>query len=80
MRKGSRSWEAMRSDRTRQMWSVTSSSARLGGEGMGLPGPLDRQAHLGDFWIPQRGVFVVGMAFFEPFEEGRHLAVASRAS
>ncbi len=27
--------------------------------------------------MPQRGIFAVGQALFEPFIEGRHLAVAS---
>jgi hypothetical protein len=24
------------------------------------------------FWIPQRGLFVIGQAFFEPFDPARH--------
>jgi hypothetical protein len=35
-------------------------------------GPLPVQEHLGDFWIPQRGLFVVGRAFFEPLDSTRH--------
>jgi hypothetical protein len=27
-------------------------------------GELDRQAALGDFWIPQRGIFAIGRAYF----------------
>jgi len=41
-------------------------------------GSLSEQASLGEFLIPQRGIFAVGRTFFEPFAEGRHLAVASR--
>lgn len=47
-----------------QVWLVASTAASLGGVDFGLPGPLDRQAALGDFWIPQRGVFAIGRAFF----------------
>jgi ABC-type transporter Mla subunit MlaD len=39
---------------------------------IGEPGPLPEQAHLGDFWIPQRGLFVIGRAFFEPLDPARH--------
>jgi hypothetical protein len=47
-----------------QIWLVPKSSARLGNQHFGPPGPLGQQARLGDFWIPQRGVFVIGRAFF----------------
>jgi hypothetical protein len=43
---------------------IAESSARLGNEGFGPPGPLGEQARLGDFWIPQRGVFTIGRIFF----------------
>ena len=62
-----------------QTWSITSSSATIDGRDLGPIGPLMEQAHLGDFWIPQRGIFVLGRAFFEPFDASRHLAVTSRA-
>ena len=42
--------------------------------------PFLRTVALGDFVIPQRGIFAVGQAVFEPFAEGRHLAVLSRAT
>jgi hypothetical protein len=47
-----------------RMWLIAESSARLGAEDFGRPGPLAEQASLGDFWIPQRGVFAVGRTFF----------------
>jgi hypothetical protein len=47
-----------------QIWLIPKSSARLGDQHFGPPGPLGQQARLGDFWIPQRGVFVIGRAFF----------------
>lgn len=47
-----------------RVWLVAESKASLGGVDFGPPGPLDRQAALGDFWIPQRGVFALGRAYF----------------
>lgn len=49
----------------RAAWIIGSSSAWIDGVDVGAPGPLAEQEHLGDFWIPQRGLFVVGQAFFE---------------
>jgi hypothetical protein len=50
------------------IWVIDDSRARLGAEDLGPPGPLDEQARLGDFWIPQRGIFAIGRAFFGPTE------------
>jgi hypothetical protein len=47
-----------------RIWLIAKSSARLGDQHLGPPGPLGEQARLGDFWIPQRGVFAIGPAFF----------------
>ena len=47
-----------------QIWRVASSRAELHGEDFGAPAPLDKQARLGDFWLPQRGIFVVGRSRF----------------
>ena len=44
----------------------------LEGVAVGEPGQLAEQEHLGDFWIPQRGLFVIGRAFFEPLDPTRH--------
>jgi hypothetical protein len=49
-----------------QVWVIDESHALLGDDDLGPSGPLRQQAHLGDFWIPQRGVFAVGKAFFRP--------------
>src|SRR5690606_21691017 len=49
----------------RHMWLVASSSARWRGVDLGSPAPLDRQAHLGDVPMPQRGIFFAGTAVFE---------------
>jgi hypothetical protein len=46
------------------IWVATRSGATVGGTDLGEMGPAPEQAHLRDFAIPQRGVFVVGRAFF----------------
>jgi hypothetical protein len=48
----------------RQVWVIDESRAELSAEEFGPVGPLGEQARLGDFWIPQRGVFAIGRAFF----------------
>ncbi len=60
------------------VWTIASSEARIAGQSLGPVGPLPEQARLGDFWIPQRGLFAIGRAFFEPFDVGRHRAVVSQ--
>lgn len=47
------------------IWIARDSSARVHGSDLGAMGPAPEQAHLGDFAIPQRGVFVVGRAYFQ---------------
>ena len=49
-----------------RIWRVADSSAVFDGIDLGRPGPLDEQTRLGDFWLPQRGIFVVGSATFHP--------------
>ncbi len=56
----------------RLMWAVTDSRAEKRGEDFGRPGPLITQAHLGDFWIPQRGIFALGGVHFDPYDPSRH--------
>lgn len=46
------------------IWVARQSGARLQGADLGAMGPVPEQAQLRDFAIPQRGVFVVGRAFF----------------
>jgi hypothetical protein len=62
----------------RLIWSVPVSEAVLRGVDLGLVGPLRDQARLGDFWLPQRGVFFITQAFVEPFDPACHLSVASQ--
>jgi hypothetical protein len=56
----------------RVVWSVADSRAVLGEADLGPPGPVHPQAHLADFWIPQRGILALGRAYFEPFDPARH--------
>ena len=46
------------------VWVATGSRATLRGIDLGEMGPAPEQAHLADFAIPQRGLFVVGRAMF----------------
>jgi hypothetical protein len=46
------------------VWVATESHATVRGIDLGEMGPAPEQAHLRDFAIPQRGVFVVGRAMF----------------
>lgn len=41
----------------RRIWTIDDSSATVRGEGLGPLGPLSEQGRLGDFWLPQRGIF-----------------------
>lgn len=47
-----------------RIWFVAAATATIGPTDLGPPGPLAVQATLGDFAIPQRGVFALGRAFF----------------
>ena len=57
----------------RRMWFVSSSTATLDGQDLGTPLPLPAQTRLGDFWIPQRGIFLIGASSFDTFDPDRHL-------
>ena len=58
-----------------RIWLIARPSARLGDQDFGPPRPLRQQARLGDFWIPQRGIFALGRAFFAgPSAKGRGTA------
>lgn len=63
----------------RTLWAVVDSSAQLGGTDFGPPGPIEPQAHLGDFWIPQRGIVAMGQAYFDAFDPALHSANTSRS-
>jgi hypothetical protein len=48
------------------IWRVVDSSATVGGKSVGVPAPLAEQTRLGDFWIPQRGIFAMGRVYMRP--------------
>ncbi len=47
-----------------RVWRVAGGQARLDGTDLGALAPLVEQARLGDFWLPQRGLFFAGQARF----------------
>ena len=51
-----------------RIWYVTRSRACVESEDLGPIGPLPVQAHLGDFYMPQRGIFALGRVFVTPLE------------
>ncbi len=62
------------------IWAIQSSTARMGNQDLGSVGPLPVQTRLGDFWIPQRGIFAIGRAFFEPLDPARHVLTTATSS
>jgi hypothetical protein len=60
--------------RPRRMWFVRASTAQLKGHSLGQVSALPVQDRLGDFWIPQRGIFMLGSSVFEPFDPRTHVA------
>jgi hypothetical protein len=47
-----------------RIWRVVGGGAVLEGQDLGGLAPLKEQTRLGDFWMPQRGLFFVGRARF----------------
>lgn len=56
----------------KELWLIRSSRAVIAGRDLGELAPLAEQTRLGDFWIPQRGLFAFARAFFEPLDLARH--------
>jgi hypothetical protein len=54
------------------MWEIHESRASMAGNDFGPPGKLKEQARLGDFWLPQKGMFVSGISYFETLNPARH--------
>jgi hypothetical protein len=55
----------------KRVWRIDQSSAEMLGEDFGAPGPLPQQDRLGDFMLPQRGLFFAEVAtVFTPPAEG----------
>lgn len=59
------------------IWAVKQSHATLAGEDLGKPMPLQDQAHLVDFWIPQKGILAFGQAYFDVFDPRKHSAATT---
>lgn len=63
----------------KQVWLAADSHAVLNGRDLGISGSLMRQARLGGFLMPQRGVGMVGSGHFESFDPDRHVVPARPA-
>jgi hypothetical protein len=61
-----------------QIWAVQDSRATVNGRQLNAPGPLSVQARMGDFWLPQHGIFMRGFGLFDAFDPGRHVSGAAR--
>lgn len=46
-----------------RVWYVTDSHAVVEGQELGPIGPLPEQAHMADFYFPQRGIFAAGRVY-----------------
>jgi hypothetical protein len=57
----------------RRIWSIPEARASIAGRDFGPLGPLADQVSLGDFAIPQRGLFMMGRVSFEAYAAGRHV-------
>jgi hypothetical protein len=49
-----------------RIWYVTDSHAVVEGQDLGVMGRLTEQAHMADFYFPQRGIFSMGRVFVTP--------------
>ena len=63
-----------------RIWYVTASQAVVEGEVLGPIGPLAEQAHMADFYFPQRGMFAIGRVFINPLTPTRPGSGALTAS
>jgi hypothetical protein len=57
----------------RRLWAIPEARASIAGRDLGPVGPLASQATIGDFPVPQRGLFMIGSISFEAYTPGRHL-------
>jgi hypothetical protein len=60
------------------IWALQDSRATLHGRDLGAPIPLRAQARIGDFWLPQHGVFMRGFSHFEAYDSAVHVSAAAR--
>lgn len=63
-----------------QVWRVVGGPAWLDGVQLGELGPLPQQDALGDFWLPQRGLFFAGRARFSTLTTNRRTGRSTVAS
>jgi len=49
-----------------RIWQVVASHAVVNGTDLGPMGALSEQAHMADFYFPQRGIFAIGRVFVIP--------------
>lgn len=61
------------------LWTVEDSNAFLNEDGLGRIGPLAEQARLGDLWMPQRGLFMIGSAAFDAYDPNKHVLATTAA-
>ena len=60
------------------LWRVTAAAAMLDGQDLGPIAPLSKQGRLGDFWVPNGGVFALGEAHFESLDPEKHSQATTR--
>lgn len=63
----------------RRLWVIQSARLQIGDRTVDEIGPVEPQAQLGDFRIPQRGILAIGNAAFEPFDPSRHSDAVCRS-
>jgi hypothetical protein len=56
-----------------RIWATTEVGATVHGEDLGPAGPTHPQRWLGGFALPNRGLFAIGTATFEPYRPERHV-------
>jgi hypothetical protein len=64
----------------RRIWVVKSALLRVGERQTNAPGPVNPQAQLGDFLIPQRGLLAIGNAAFDALDPARHSTVVGNSA
>lgn len=62
------------------LWEIPSRTVRIGDQDLGKLGPLGVQTRLGDFWLPQRGIFTIRRGFFEALDPARHALTTATTS
>jgi hypothetical protein len=63
----------------RLIWLVADSEATLDGVDLGAIGPSPTPGRMADFWLPQRGMFAIGRAFFQPTQAVNLRSQATRS-